>query len=381
MERSRDHVYFIGHTPVVVAIKLGIEDIRYLAYAYTFGVLAIPAFLYAWSLYKVKNNSFQLGAIMLIIAAVYQNINLFAVGEFVMAYALVTCALVILVSEEELTSFDYLALILIAIATIRSYQSLIFLGPVLYVASIARMNDYKNNQLAIIILISAAFCFAAAATIAWWSTMFPRDPNNFANAIKISDYVNNKQFIISSIIGALYFFLIIIWNNRILRVSTIFAICCFAIILLMPSVWATPNFHYTIRVPAGVLLFGIAIILVIHRFVPNNIFRTQLFDNRIIIIPFILLCILSVPDVYHTLGWKQFLDEFKNEVNTHSGIIQDAKIQSSIYGWGWTYPTMSLLLRNSSSSAIVLNPQWHKGWQPFDPKTNIPNIPHKFIWH
>ena len=44
------------------------------------------------------------------------------------------------------------------------------------------------------------------------------------------------------------------------------------------------------------------------------------------------------------------------------------------YIWSWTNPSLSLVLRQDESKAIVLNRRNFRGWQPFNPKVNIPDI-------
>jgi hypothetical protein len=195
--------------------------------------------------------------------------------------------------------------------------------------------------------------------------------------------LKHRQFLVSVAIGFLYFGLIYLQNNKWATGLAIFLIVCCGVVLL-PSMWAIPEAHYRVRAPVGAALLAVSTIVIIYRFVPNDTIRVRLSGGGwIAIVPFVLLCILSIPDFYFTLGWSRFLGEFRKEVNARSGIthFSETKLGSDeylIYGWGWTYPTVSLLLRSGPSGSIILNPQ-EEGWQPFDPKAAIPDL-HEFAW-
>jgi len=44
------------------------------------------------------------------------------------------------------------------------------------------------------------------------------------------------------------------------------------------------------------------------------------------------------------------------------------------YGWPWTNPSISLLLREDASRSIILNARDYFGWQPFDPYAATPDL-------
>jgi hypothetical protein len=96
-------------------------------------------------------------------------------------------------------------------------------------------------------------------------------------------------------------------------------------------------------------------------------------------IPVILAIELTVIDIYHSFEFRSFTEKFRKEMDSRGGLVALETISihegsSSNYGWLWTYPSMSLLLRSDASKAVVLNSMDHTGWQPFDPQTSLPDL-------
>jgi len=61
-----------------------------------------------------------------------------------------------------------------------------------------------------------------------------------------------------------------------------------------------------------------------------------------------------------------FCDVLAEPVTAGAGVGR-LKASGAVTGWGWTHPSMSILLRRSGTTAIVTNEPGN--WKPFDPAT------------
>jgi hypothetical protein len=81
-----------------------------------------------------------------------------------------------------------------------------------------------------------------------------------------------------------------------------------------------------------------------------------------------------------SLDYAQYLEAFQREVNSKAGLISYEQsalpmlIDNDRFNWGWTNSLMSVVLRDNARKAIILNPAGYKGYQPFDPLKNVPDL-------
>ena len=90
------------------------------------------------------------------------------------------------------------------------------------------------------------------------------------------------------------------------------------------------------------------------------------------IVPILLFTVLVVVDIHHTRSHYKFLNDVKRYVNTNTEIVhvEDTDIKHQDYGWFWTYPTLSMLLREDNSKGMVLNDKTYEWWEPFNGRTD-----------
>ena len=86
-------------------------------------------------------------------------------------------------------------------------------------------------------------------------------------------------------------------------------------------------------------------------------------------------------NVAATHEWRHYIASFRSLLENHRGLLSheqalaelspDAQRQFVNMSWGWTYPTMSVILaEHGKVQTIIENPDWGEGaWEPFDPKT------------
>jgi hypothetical protein len=110
---------------------------------------------------------------------------------------------------------------------------------------------------------------------------------------------------------------------------------------------------------------------------------------KISLLPFVarstavMLSVFITFQTYLTLEWDLYLDALTSFVVANKGIVEHhfcppcarpGELGLINFGWGWTYPTLTLLLGTFSETggaAIVLNRE--VGWEPFS-VAEIPRI-------
>ena len=143
-DKPRAYALIITQTPVVLAMTLGMKDLNFLIRLHSLGLIAIPLGLWISALLlHIRKNFFWLLA--LAFAVSYLSSGFFAAGEYNITYAMTAfCAAIILRKNIGLTGAA--TLVVTAIALTRSYEAMVFLGPLLF--SIAIIREIKGKEIA-----------------------------------------------------------------------------------------------------------------------------------------------------------------------------------------------------------------------------------------
>jgi hypothetical protein len=86
-------------------------------------------------------------------------------------------------------------------------------------------------------------------------------------------------------------------------------------------------------------------------------------------------------NVAATNEWRHYIASFRGLLDDHRGLLSHEQALAELspesqrqlvnMSWGWTYPTMSVILAEQGKvQTIIENPDWGEGaWEPFNPKT------------
>src|SRR5262245_10608351 len=129
----RLYAMVVGQVPIMTAVFLGVTDLHLLARLLSLGLFALPTALYTLALVRVKDEPVLLAAVVAAIGVVFMTTSFFIVGEYNTAYALAIAVAVRLVTAERLTVLDGLFLAVISLLAVRTYESMLYLGPLLSV--------------------------------------------------------------------------------------------------------------------------------------------------------------------------------------------------------------------------------------------------------
>ena len=82
---------------------------------------------------------------------------------------------------------DGVILVTIAILSLRAYEAIVHLGPVLAFACMLRVRRMSaGSSAARVLTIVAAITFMLAAALAFRAILYPRDPANFSGALNVA---------------------------------------------------------------------------------------------------------------------------------------------------------------------------------------------------
>ncbi len=399
---TRNFSVIITESPVLFALKFGVNNMKELIFAQTFGLVFFTTIIWVFSLIILATDSF-FWPFVLLIAVVYLNTSFFAIGESQVAYSITACCMAILLSSRPINLPRGIILLALSFLVTRTYEALFFLGPLLSLMTAARLREASNQRPVGFLLWGAIILFLAASVIAALSVLKPVAPDSLADALRLSIIYRDRQLLLSFALSLIYLIYVFLGNWKEINYPCAIATAATLSLLALPANWALPRYYYDCRVMVALWLFGFGMIGLLIRLLPEKlehrcaplrrfpILVTSI--NRVrtlrsaqagqkgifVYLPILLMILLAAIDVYHSVQFQRFIENFATEVNSRTGVVALEATNilergGKYYGWRWTYPTTSLLLRADESKAIILNAKRYHGFQPFDPETALPDL-------
>ena len=378
LNASRRFTEILTQLPVVLAVKIGLTELPLLILIHSAVLILMPAIAWVLCLWRLyKDDLFW--PMFVLFCLIHFNFDFFAVGEYNIAYALVALSIAILSATAEVTILWAAVALVSAVCLITSYEALVFLGPLLAVLAFQQVVAKRQLQSFTVrsMIVLCLACYLCAAIIAGLSILHPRDPLSYASAANLRFAVQNSLLLLS--VGfAFAYWLSFSASPLTRRLAGMVAICSL-LLLAWPGFWSVPDMQYFSRTLGGivVLMFGAIVLL---RSPINHWMHIDLTKvgpaNGYCALSF--FCFLLISDVTRSIQFTEYLNDFRKEVRTHTGLIAfeatDLKSHyDNVYGW-WTHPTLSVLLRDNVHQAVVLNSSKWNFFQPFDPRTALPDL-------
>ena len=364
----RGFSHYLIEFPVVVALALGVNSIPCLTFL--FGIGCFCAWPVAMSLcYRLAPRHFWL--VMLAGAAGYLNAAFMSVGEHIVAHAFFWPALFAILFVRPLTPFAAVTLLFSSVILMRSYESMLFLGPVLIALLVWRLVADKERPWQQAVLGTSVVFLILAVYIAWIAVKYPNQ----------AQYYGFKQ-------GFFHQLLDPVWT---VKMSLFWA----AVMLgaMYPPVAAI------FRRPAGmivcamiVLIWGLYPILEPQRLYPREQYNCRFLDLLVPLALTPVAAILSfrpqwlaakVPDLVRlsavmlvaqslwqlsaTYQWEQHLSQWRNMLAAETGPIylwEDRGFNAPDFSWA--NPCQSLIIGPRHVQAMIV-PDHFEPWEPFDP--------------
>ncbi|MBU6441505.1 MAG: hypothetical protein KGS28_14875 [Betaproteobacteria bacterium] len=353
-DEPRLFAQLITQTPVVLAMRAGVRNLDVLARLQSLGLIGIPlAFWFSALLVSSKDGLFW--HFCLAFAVSYLSSGFFSIGEYNTAYAISAFAFSILL-RKDLGTLSTVSLIAASIVLTRAYESMLFLGPVLFAASIYRARfDSGVPAISRAGLIIAALTFALASGIAGRSILFPRDPANLANAEDLKLILEQKFFVWLAIATSLSGFLLFC---RLPRVSPALAFLGAALstLFVFHLSWEnSPSDNYNLRVISGLLLCAIMALTCVTRLRGDGRQSSSNYFGAVAV--FCVTFALCVPMVRESLGfarWARNVQSITERIR-HNRPIDGTSIdqRGASYDWRWPDPWLSAILKGNSHGIIL----------------------------
>jgi hypothetical protein len=385
---ARSHVGWVTQLPVLVALRAGVVDTRLLAIVQSAALFALPVGFYHLALSRLRHDWLLLAAVMAAIALVYLPTSFFIIGEYNVLYAAATATMAIVLTVERRRPYDAVLLCAIAVLSVRSYEAMVYFGPLLVAAvlwwrSRVPADDKAARGLALI----AAFGFAGGAVVSGATiTVYWDHPHFTAVRAAILDFWQDQQFVVP-VAGFGLFGLISFVRPAWLRTWAPAALIVANAALLISTLWfrewfnpqamVFPPAHYVARTAAGCLLWAMLIAMWLHvvwrRGEPEllAILRERAVGRRLVSAMTVLILAASVPDIALTRLWSGYLAFYRGVVTGHTGLVSVTTLPDRVWPYWlfnqhWSAPALSALLRDTPGQAIVLANEGPTDMPPFD---------------
>ena len=395
----RLYAMVVGQAPIMTAVFLGIDDLHLLARLLSLGLFALPTALYTLALARVKDDPVLLAAVIAAIGLVFMTTSFFIVGEYNTAYAIAIVVPVRLVTARELTVLDGLFLAVVSGLAIRTYESLIYLGPllsVMVVHTIWRIRERPWFATSLYLLSIAGFI--GGMMVAIRSIVKPYSVEHLDETIETAaNFWQNVQFDLA--LAAIL--VVVVWgllrpDDLTSRKPYRWAIACLVILTLTPLLALSDTMvrplaksQYVARQAAGLVIITIVLFiwfygaLLVDRLPAFRVLRNPVASRRFLGFS-VLVAIAIVPsDIYLTRNWANYLDVIRDEVRADNGVIafENSTLSRHPYDLlveAWILPSQSLAMRAKRGDGIIAPPRDFKAWQPFPPDAPYPLG--SFVW-
>ncbi|HTB39090.1 MAG TPA: hypothetical protein VK777_18505, partial [Reyranella sp.] len=378
---------------------LGVTDLHLLARLLSLGLFALPTALYHLALVRVKDDAVLLAAVIAAIAVVFMTTSFFIVGEYNTAYAIAILVAVRLATAKRLTLVDGLFLAVIGGLAIRTYEAMLYLGPLLSaMVGWAIWRAPSRPWLPTTLHLVAIAGFIAGMFVAIGSLTRPYSVEHLDETIETArNFWQNMQF--DLVVAAAL--VVVVWalvrpRDLALAKPYRWAAVCLVILALSPllmlgDVVVRPlaKSQYVARTAAGLIIASIVVFIWAYasnlrgKLPAFVVLGTQQAARRFLIFALLILVAVLPSDIFLTQSWVSYLDAMRTTVRDHDGVIafEDSPLSKHPYDLlveSWILPSQSLALRAKRGDGIVAPPKDFGAWQPFPPAQPYPLG--KYVW-
>ncbi len=389
----RLYAMIVGQAPIMTAIFLGITDLHLLARLLSLGLFALPTALYTLALVRVKDEPVLLAAVIGAIGLVFMTTSFFIVGEYNTAYAIAIVVAVRLVTARELALLDGLFLAVISLLAARTYEAMIYLGPLLSVMVLHTVWRMPSRRwLPTTLYLLSVVGFIGGMAVAIHSLVKPWSTEHLDETIETaSNFWQNVQFDLA-LASAL---VVVIWGLIRPRdllggkpyrwAGVLLVILALTPLLTLSDTLVRPlaKSQYVARQAAGLVIVAIVLFIWFYGSLLGDkiavfaTLRTPEAARRFLAFAVVIVVAILPSDIYLTRNWSSYLDIVRAEVVAKNGVIpfEDSPLARHPYDLlveAWILPSQSLALRAKRGDGIIAPPRNFKAWQPFPPAEPYP---------
>jgi hypothetical protein len=369
--------------PAVAGIRLGVADLDQVSYLLGMG-LYMPTFVglvcCAWIARRTRE---WLLFPLLTAVAVTSNSAFFVVSESHVLVGLFWPLLFLLLLDRRWSWRAVAAAIVLALPTLRCYESMVFFGPLLAAAAGWRATRAASRRHAVG-FVALALYFLGGTVIAARGILSPREPQNYTqfrdSFLFFRDHLGHWHWLAlasMAVVVAVGFTLAFRVEHRgwlLLMLITIGAgSAVAALVPLLDPMTVAPLLQVRARVLNAYIppLLALLLLLVLRRPPPTAAWRFAFNIVAVLAIAQLTGQLLAVRE------WSHYRRVFRQEVATRLGLVpfQASRLSSaSVDGrpiaamnWDWTMPTASIFLAPKRGVRALIDNPPSSYWKPFCP--------------
>ncbi len=372
------------------------HDLGTLILLQSVGLVLLPACIWALAI-SIQTKTDLFWPFVITWAIVFLDSTFVGPGEFIVTYALVALAASLLLREGAVRTSTAVGLIPIAIFLCKSYESMLFLGPLLACLTFLRMRQTKDESshrsgrhrvVTLTLLGTSAALFLVACCLSIVALASPDNPAKpIGSAASATALLRDRQLVIAGLAGAMFMAAQVGRKGRV-ALGFVGAALLLSCLLFAPGSRSAPYQYHVAEVACGVALFAAIAICAYLSFGSMPVRRSQgtpgdhlvhkVFSAASILAPVVLTVALSCSFTVTAIRFHTWTRQFEQVVRSHKGLIawNDSGL-SVTYLWGWPNPSLSIVLQSKRGQAIVLAPVGVP-WQPFNPRVGVPQLPEGF---
>ncbi len=389
----------LGQIPVMTGVILGVTDLHLLARLLSLGLFSLPTIFYTLALHRAKDDAVLLAVVIAAIAIVFMTTSFFIVGEYNTLYAVTILIAVRLATADRLTLPDAVVLVLLSGLAIRTYETMLYFGPVLCCIMLWKVWRAQARPFlpALLYLVSCVFMIMGMR-VALNSVVHPHSSEHLVETwVMAADFWQNLQFdfVLAAALVVVGWALLkpdrlrerqpYLWGAVFLALLALSPLLALSDGLVRPLAKS----QYVARTVSG-LIIGAMILLIVTwrsklavRLRVMVALRAPAASGRLLGFALLMLVAGLPADLFLTQSWAGYIDALHASVQMRSGVIpiEDTPIgrrPHSLLVENWVLTSQSMLVRSKPSDGVLAPPHDFTEWVPFPPQ-ELPNLG-QFYW-
>jgi len=384
----RLYAMLVAQVPILIGVKAGSTDLHLLAQLLSFGLFGLPTAVYSIALWRARDEPVLLAAVIAAIGIVFLTTSFFIIGEYNSAYAIAILTAVVLARAERLRLGDALLLLPIAVLAIRTYEAMIYLGPLLATMTLWTLWRARERPWPVAgLYLACALFFLLGMAVAIDSVVHPWSESHLDETYETAkNFWQNMQFDLA-LGGAL---VVVAWGlirPDDLAGSKPYRWAGIALLLLALSpllaigdtlVRPHAKSQYVARTAGGLVIVSIVIFIwfygsaAFHRLKALVVLRQPANGRRFLLFACLILAANLPSDIFLTSTWVSYLSALRQVVTSNSGVVafEDTSLSRHphvLLVENWALPSQSVAVRSHRGNAVVAPPRGFKDWMPFTP--------------
>jgi hypothetical protein len=389
----------LGQLPVMTAVTLGSTDMHLLARLLSLGLFGLPTIFYTLALHRAKDDVVLLAIVIAAIAIVFMTTSFFIVGEYNTLYAVAILIAVRLATVDRLGLPDAIALALLSLLAIRTYETMLYLGPLLCGLILWKVWQARARPVLPALLYAASAVFMVfGMMVALNSVVHPHSPEHLVETwVMAVDFWQNLQFDLVLAAALIVVGWALLKPAELQRRLPYLCGCVFLALLALSPLLALSDglvrplakSQYVARTVSGLIIATMVMVIVIWRsFLAVHLrtmvaLRAPAAARRFLGFALLMLVAGLPADLFLTQSWVSYIDAMHASVQMRSGVIpvEETPIgrrPDSLLVENWVLTSQSLLLRSKSSDGVLAPSLDFSEWVPFPPQ-ELPNMG-RFYW-